>query len=265
MKRFVSITFEDAAKLCARLEHDASWDKTDGAYYKLKRQVTDAVALSPDHFIPQLLRPARDAVFEDADECLETGSYKPLSHFTWLCGDVLRSEFYKRLVDNPTMFILEFLSQFPEALSQEEFFEERVSVISIVTEYCTSQLFLSQKIITDMVSAAFLAQFPQDYDILAAYKQLSYDILNDLESRGVALSDSQTYGQLRSRIESCVDLASELEFSERWFSARNANSANKDLYEKYSPRLHIMIDLYRLGEIKLLPFAEREDQGLNMK
>lgn len=35
----ISLTYEEAKKICERLEYDASWDKAGSGYYTLKRFV----------------------------------------------------------------------------------------------------------------------------------------------------------------------------------------------------------------------------------
>lgn len=35
----VKLSYEEAKKICERLESDASWDKACSGYYKLKRQL----------------------------------------------------------------------------------------------------------------------------------------------------------------------------------------------------------------------------------
>lgn len=199
-KSLVVLTVEEAKKLCERLEFDASWDKTDGAYYTLQRQLKDFGHEMSEPFLSADLRQIVSLLEEEIEDWKHSGELATLRQLDDIVdghiGNVVSK--LKSVQDTAS-----FIARNPEVLEFSESrkpvsFRENSNLLEIVrTEAVVDYL---NKHAIQFIYDAFVSQFPDDYIPIEGYRAAVGCYLDELEASNVALPEGWNFTSLRSKL-----------------------------------------------------------------
>lgn len=170
----LTIAPSEAAKLCARLEFDASWDKAGDGYYQLKRQLRE-MEYAPDTQPVSLdLLSARREFQEGVVDFLEAAEGKPVGvdAFRVIASQAIRHrvEAIKSVSDAAIV-----LARNPEILnSSVSTGDEGESLLRLVISEFGSYL---AEDLHELCIQAFVDQFDERFDPLKNYREFGEKVI----------------------------------------------------------------------------------------
>lgn len=192
----------EAQKICDRLEHDASWDKVDSAYYTLKNQISPLREPEAPAGLSVEVYRIWDALTAEASDLQSKKTSKPLSYFDNFGRIFVLEEartLYKKILTDEGLLI-SFIVRNPGYLHQKLYRPQNcVQVKDAVANHTALEFFLTDKM-RELLPDVFRSQFPSDYDAVSEFKTIASEFLNQLEDSNVPLRPGMDYARLREQI-----------------------------------------------------------------